>query len=176
MHESCKSRLHPTDRWFDLPTAYQPLQGYHQSFKMPPNCSQPVSCRLTLFLAHVISSTLKMEKTRSSETSAYSKPTRRRIPEDGVIHSHRREILKSYADLPSLLHLTTACLEGPLHVVFSIPQLFRSSYAPVYLSAPSSETSAVCVLPIVRGQDLLTLVEVYVILCGFPVWKLIIQI
>jgi hypothetical protein len=39
-----------------------------------------------------------MEATCSSETSVYSKPTRRHIPEDGILHSHRRENLKSYED------------------------------------------------------------------------------
>jgi hypothetical protein len=41
---------------------------------------------LTLSLARVISTTLKMEATCSSETSVYSKPTRRHIPEDGQLH------------------------------------------------------------------------------------------
>jgi hypothetical protein len=41
-------------------------------------------------------STLKMEAIRSSETSVHTRPTRRYIPEDGILHSHRREILKSY--------------------------------------------------------------------------------
>jgi hypothetical protein len=39
-------------------------------------------CRL---LQSVISSTLNMEETRSSETSVYNKPTRRHIPNDGII-------------------------------------------------------------------------------------------
>jgi hypothetical protein len=56
--------------------------------------SQPVSIRLTL--ARVISSTLKMEAIRSSETSVYIKPTRYHIPEDGILHSHRCENLRSY--------------------------------------------------------------------------------
>jgi hypothetical protein len=43
-----------------------------------------------------ISSTLKMEATRSSETSVYNKPTQRHIPEDGILHSHLRENLKSH--------------------------------------------------------------------------------
>jgi hypothetical protein len=42
--------------------------------------------RLRLFLAHIISSILKMETTRSSETSHYNKPTLRHIPEDGILH------------------------------------------------------------------------------------------
>jgi hypothetical protein len=41
-------------------------------------------------------STLKMEAIRSSETSVYTRSTRHYIPEDGILHSHRREILKSY--------------------------------------------------------------------------------
>jgi hypothetical protein len=47
--------------------------------------------RLVFFFARVISSTLKLEATRSSEMSVYNKPTRRHIAEDGILHSHRRE-------------------------------------------------------------------------------------
>jgi hypothetical protein len=32
-----------------------------------------------------------MEATRSSETSVHNKPTGSHIPEDGILHSHRRE-------------------------------------------------------------------------------------
>jgi hypothetical protein len=52
---------------------------------VPPNCSQSVSYHLTLFLPRDIFSTLKMEATRSSETSAYDKPTRYLTPEDGIM-------------------------------------------------------------------------------------------
>jgi hypothetical protein len=42
-------------------------------------------------------STLKMEAIRSSETSVQSTTsTRHHTPEDGILHSHRRENLKSY--------------------------------------------------------------------------------
>jgi hypothetical protein len=41
-------------------------------------------------------STLKMEAIRSSEWSIHIRPTRRHIPEDGILHSHRRENLKYY--------------------------------------------------------------------------------
>jgi hypothetical protein len=37
-----------------------------------------------------------METIRSSETSVNKISTRRHIPEDGILHSHRRENLKSY--------------------------------------------------------------------------------
>jgi hypothetical protein len=39
---------------------------------------------------------LKLETIRSSETSVYTISTRRHIPEDGILHSHSRENLKSY--------------------------------------------------------------------------------
>jgi hypothetical protein len=41
-------------------------------------------------------STMKMEAIRSSETSVHTRSTRRHIPEDSILHSHRRENLKSY--------------------------------------------------------------------------------
>jgi hypothetical protein len=43
-----------------------------------------------------IASTLKMEAIRSSEMSANKMLTWRHIPEDGILHSHRRENLKSH--------------------------------------------------------------------------------
>jgi hypothetical protein len=45
-------------------------------------------------------STLKMEAIRSSETSVHTRSTRRHIPEDGILHSHRRENLKCYMVVP----------------------------------------------------------------------------
>jgi hypothetical protein len=35
----------------------------------------------------------------SSETSVLTRSTRRNIPEDTILHSHRRENLKSYTEL-----------------------------------------------------------------------------
>jgi hypothetical protein len=41
-------------------------------------------------------STLKMDVIRFSKTSVRARSERRHIPEDGILHSHRRENLKSY--------------------------------------------------------------------------------
>jgi hypothetical protein len=43
-------------------------------------------------------SILKMEAIRSSETSVHTRPTRRHIPEDGFLYSHRCGNLKSYIE------------------------------------------------------------------------------
>jgi hypothetical protein len=47
--------------------------------------------------------TLTKEALSSSETSVPTRPTRRKIPEDTILHSEIREILKSYILLFSFL-------------------------------------------------------------------------
>jgi hypothetical protein len=75
-----KFQPHSADHWLTFPLPNpptSPLQGYI------------IALLSILFLSRVISSTLKMEVTRSSETSVYNKPTWRHIPEDGILQCQR---------------------------------------------------------------------------------------
>jgi hypothetical protein len=62
-----------------------------------------------------------MEETRSSEMSVRTRPTRRHIPEDGILHSRRCKILKFYSLLLIPGHCISFNLPGnPIILVESV--------------------------------------------------------
>jgi hypothetical protein len=66
-----------------------------------------------------------MEAIRSSETSVLTKNTRRKIPEDGFLHSHRRENLKSFSTVRTASY--TPALQTILrHSALQIEQLVEA--------------------------------------------------
>jgi hypothetical protein len=74
-----------------------------------------------------------MEAMRSSETSALTGPTRRNIPEDVILHSHRREDLWLKSEQPGCVRCALIC----------IPLRFARFVKPICISAVGCQASHV---------------------------------
>jgi hypothetical protein len=68
-------------------------------------------------------SALKREAIRSYETSVHTRSTRRHIPEDGVLHSHGRENLRSYE--PNYIWVRLQIVNSNLIILFAFDTFVR---------------------------------------------------
>jgi hypothetical protein len=79
------------------------------------------------------------EALSSSETSVLTRATRPNIPEDTILHSHRRENLKSY--IPSIYLLMV-----PLNLAWMERIVLIIAYSPLYLVLMASHISSMFII------------------------------
>jgi hypothetical protein len=66
------------------------------------------------------------EAPSSSETSVLTRATRRNNPEDTILHSHRRENLKSYKEI--VIFIATTITTSNLDIFMVIKMSFKLGY------------------------------------------------
>jgi hypothetical protein len=104
------------------------------------------------FLAELISSTLKMEAICSSETSVDTqRTTRHYIPQDGTLHNHRCENIKSYRAITfqPVISINT-CIYMKIHQTFPWTQAVMHKINVKAHSLRELSVLSVCVGPLPR--------------------------
>jgi hypothetical protein len=81
-------------------------------------------------------STLKMEAIHSSKMSVHTRSIQCHIPGDGILHSQRRENLKSYIFYPNILSVVQGMklFITQFYFILIFLHLFMSKYSPQHFS------------------------------------------